>query len=363
MPARRPRILTMPALLRSILPTRAAPPDGAAPAKPSTPADTDADFKEAVTGTNVTATYRTKYDQDVKVLFGPKRKILMRKYRVILIPGFVTGFYMEISQIAKDKFAKDGFLDYLKEPSEAVKELGLGDTQDLLDRKQFNTQSSVAMNAERIVRAVKEAAAAGKKVILISHSKGGNDTLAALLLMQKNRTLSQVAGWISLQSGFFGSPVADEAMKSPTRRAAAKLLLEKAGGTLDSLGDATSPVCEKYMADNAEAIAKLVKQVPIVSFATWKPKPQDAQLLHPDTILSTTRDMMEGKGFKNDGLVPTKGAILPGTDYVAAVGIDHAEPAMKSPAPVLPGNLDRKKFIRALLAMLLDQIEHKSAHK
>ena len=50
---------------------------------------------------------------------------------------------------------------------------------------QFNTQSSVAMNAERIVRAVKESAAAGKKVILISHSKGGNDTLAALLLMQK----------------------------------------------------------------------------------------------------------------------------------------------------------------------------------
>ena len=82
------------------------PPDGAAPAKPSTPADTDADFKEAVTGTNVTATYRTKYDQDVKVLFGPKRKALMRKYRVILIPGFVTGFYMEISQIAKDKFAR-----------------------------------------------------------------------------------------------------------------------------------------------------------------------------------------------------------------------------------------------------------------
>ena len=35
--------------------------------------------------------------------------------------------------------------------------------------------------------------------------------------------------------------------------------------------------------------------------------------------------MMEGKGFKNDGLVPTKGAILPERDYVPAVGIDHAD--------------------------------------
>lgn len=339
----------------------AAPPPDGAPAPPAE--ETDADFHEAVTGKNVTAEYRTKYAEDEKTLFGARQKARLRGYRVVVVPGFVTGFYMEISQIAKDTFKKDDFLDYLQEPAATVKELGLGDNQELLDKQQFNTQSSVQVNAERIVRAVKEAAAKGQKVILMSHSKGGNDVLAALLLMQKAGSLKKVSGWISVQGGLFGSPVADEALNNKVARAAAKLFLEKSGGSLDSLTDSGSPACEKFMADNAPAIAKLVKAVPILSFASWKPKPHDKKLLHPDTILSVSRDFMEGKGLKNDGLVPRKNAILPGTDYVAAVGIDHAEPAMRSPSPVLPGTLDRKKFTEVLIEMLLERIEHKSSHK
>ncbi len=339
--------------------------DAAADAAPpaAEPPVNDADFNDPVTGTNVTAAYREKYDQAEKTLFPAKLKARLRSYRVVVVPGFVTGFYMQISQIAKDTFKKDDFLDYLQEPAATVKELGLGDHQELLDKEQFNTQSSVQKNAERIVRAVKEAAASGKKVILMSHSKGGNDVLAALLLMQKEGTVKKVSGWISVQGGFFGSPVADEALNNKATRAAAKLFLEQSGGSLDSLIDSASPACEKYMAENAAAITKLVKTIPTLSFASWKPKPRETQLLHPDTILTVARNFMEEKGLKNDGLVPTKNAIVPGSHYIAKAGIDHAEPAMRSPAPVIPGKLDRKKFTEVLIAMLFDQMDHKPARK
>lgn len=314
-------------------------------------------------GRNRTAEFRAKYRQETSALFSPKQRELLGRHRVILVPGFLTALYLQLSEAAKDTFAKEGFLDYLSSQNEALKDLGLTDAQEFLDDKKYNTQGTVAENAQRIAQAVKAAAAAGKRVILISHSKGGNDTLAALLLLQKSGDLRGVAGWLSLQSGFFGSPVADEAMQRPMLRQAAKLFLAQAGGSLDALSDSTSEKTRKFMDANARALRQLVKTVPILCFASWKDKPSDAQVLHPDSILFTTRNKMAEQRLRNDGLIPLKNAVLPGTNYVAASGIDHAEIVMNNPSPVLPSRVDRKKFTTVLLAMLIDQIAKTSAPK
>ncbi len=312
-------------------------------------------------GRNRTAEFRAKYRLDGSALFSAKQRELLGRHRVILVPGFLTALYLQISEAAKDTFAKEGFLDYLSSQNEALKDLGLTDAQEFLDNKKYNTQGTVAENARRIAQAVNTAAAAGKRVILISHSKGGNDTLAALLLLQKSGGLRGVAGWLSLQSGFFGSPVADEAMQRPVLRQAAKLFLAQTGGNLDALSDSTSERTRKFMDANAGALRQLVKTVPILCFASWKDKPGEAQVMHPDSMLFTTRNQMAEQGLRNDGLIPLKNAVLPGTNYVAAAGIDHAETVMNNPSPVQPSRLDRKKLTAVLLAMLIEQIAKTAA--
>ncbi len=327
-----------------------------------TDADAEADFRGAITGKNVTAAYHREYERAAPELLRARPKVLLTKYRIILVPGFLTRLYMQLNEVAKGTLQQDGFLDYLSAQQEALKELGFTDPQELLDKTQFDTIASVAVNGERIASALTAARSAGKKVILISHSKGGNDTLAALLLLQKRRALGGVAGWISLQSGFYGSPVADEAMKRPALQKVSQVLLEEAGGgSMDALRDSTSAACRRFMATHDKDIRQLVRTVPILSFLSWKPKPRDAQLLHPDTILFTTRDLMEAQGLKNDGLIPRKNALLPGTEYVALVHIDHAETAMNEPAPITPSKLDRKRLTWALLAMLFERLEHPAA--
>lgn len=359
-PALASRVGAAPAVVDAgVIPAAAAP----APAPPAeTDADADADFRGAITGRNVTAAYHEKYARAAPALFAGRRQPLSHKYRVILVPGFLTRLYMQLSEVAKDTFKQDGFLDYLSAQKEALQDLGFTDPQELLEKEEFDTIASVATNGERIARAVQQARAGGRKVILISHSKGGNDTLAALLLLQKRRALGGVAGWISLQSGFFGSPVADEAMQRPVVQKVGQVLLEGAGGgSLDSLRDSTSQACQQFMATHEKEIRQLVRAVPILSFLSWKPRPREPQLLHPDTLLVATRDRMEAQGLKNDGLIPRKNALLPGTEYVALAYIDHAEPAMNEPAPVIPSKLDRKKLTWALLAMLLERLEPRGA--
>lgn len=114
-------------------------------------------------------------------------------------------------------------------------------------------------------------------------------------------------------------------------------------------------------AQHEKEIRQLVRAAPILSFLSWKPRPREPQLLHPDTLLVATRDRMEAQGLKNDGLIPRKNALLPGTEYVALAYIDHAEPAMNEPAPVIPSKLDRKKLTWALLALLLERLEPRGA--
>lgn len=305
---------------------------------------------------DLTAEFNALYDRPEAEVLSTKQRKELRGYTVLLVPGIVTSLYLRIGDFVKEAFDKKDLLDYLREAQEALKELGQDGAQGLLDRNEFNTQQTVAVNAERIAREVRRAAAAGKRVLLISHSKGGNDTLAALLLLQREKALRGVVGWISIQGVFRGTPVADEIMQSQILRTGAKLGLEQLGGTLDSLGDITTATSERFLSQHEREIQKLARSLPILSFASYKPKPADPKLLHPDTLLVPTRELLLKRGMENDGLIPAKSALLPHTRFILKDGIDHAETCMTNQPPVAASAVDRKKLAKVLMAMLLSRL-------
>ncbi|MFO0575116.1 MAG: hypothetical protein U1A78_14095 [Polyangia bacterium] len=320
-------------------------------------------FRASLPGTDVTDAYDALYGQAEGERFPPQRRARLSRYQAILVPGWLTHLYLRVGKFVEGALDKEGVLNYLEDEQQALSELGLPAEQPLLDRKQFNTQQTIAVNAQRIVRAVLDAAAKakGRQVILISHSKGGNDVLAALLALQRAGKLRHVAGWISIQSVFLGSPVADVIMESAALHKAADVFLKPLGGTVDSIRDISSPACARFLAENKRDLARLVRGLPIVSFASWKPRPEDFRLTSPDSILATTRDLMAGKGLLSDGLVPAKNAVLADTAFVAKLGLDHSETAMQNQPPVQPSRLDRKRFTQALLALLLERIDKRAA--
>lgn len=317
----------------------------------------EARFAERIPGKDVTPEFDARYGRAEGKALDAREKKRLVGYQIILVPGIVTSLYLQVGNFIKETLDKRDVLDYLREAQEALTELGqLGD-QPLLKKEEFNTQQTVAVNAERIVREVRKQVARGKRVILLSHSKGGNDVLAALLLLQKSGELAHVGGWISLQGVFEGTPIADEIMQSDPLRKGAQLAFEQLGGTLDSLRDITTEVGVTSLLQNKAEIRKLGRSLPILSFASWKEKPADPQLLRPDTVLLPTRDLMSKRGLLNDGLVPTRSAILPYSLQVVKGGIDHAEPAMTNQPPVPPSTLNKKQLVQALLGMLLVRIK------
>lgn len=313
----------------------------------------EARFTERIPGKDITPEFDTRYVRTEDQALDAREKKRLVGCQVILVPGIVTSMYLQVGNFIKETLDKKDVLDYLRDAQEALTELGQLGEQPLLKKDEYNTQQTAAVNAERIVREVRKQAAKGKRVILISHSKGGNDVLAALLLLQRSGELVHVGGWISLQGVFEGTPIADEIMQSDTLRKGAQLAFEQLGGTLDSLRDITTEAGVTFLAKNKDAIRKLSRSLPILSFASWKEKPADAQVLRPDTVLLPTRDLLSKRGLLNDGLVPTRSAILPYSLQVVKGGIDHSEPSMTNQPPVPPSTLDKKQLIRSLLGMLL----------
>jgi pimeloyl-ACP methyl ester carboxylesterase len=123
----------------------------------------------------------------------------------------------------------------------------------------FNTSQSVEHNAAAILALLRHT---NKKVILVTHSKGGLDTLDALLQAPQlwGKT---VIGWVALQAPFGGSPLAD-----PTPAQIDELLLEALGGNSQAVEDLKTSTRTLYMKGHAPQIQKLTSSIPVVSAYT-----------------------------------------------------------------------------------------------
>jgi len=174
------------------------------------------------------------------------------------------------------------------------------------------TSSAVADNAHRIAEALGQDE---RPAVVIAHSKGGLETLTALM---NRRAAQRCAAFIAIQSPFLGSPVADFLVAAAPLHATVKgsLRLLRAGSGA-GLHDLTTAVRQTWMERHREAIAELMENIPMVCCATAVSK----STIGPDRRYLALARWIERQGFgPNDGMVPISSALLPGARHLVLGG-------------------------------------------
>ncbi|WP_043335884.1 lipase family protein [Belnapia moabensis] len=189
-------------------------------------------------------------------------------------------------------------LDYMRSQADWLRGLGLA-----VEVVALPTAAPVLVNAARIAERI---VADPRPVLLVGHSKGGLEALAALL---RPGMAARCRGLVALQSPFLGSPVTDALCGiRPLHRVAHRALQALRLGSGQGLRDLTAPVRKAWMTENAAAIAELARQVPIAVVATtldgapWRIEEGAYRLLD-----RWMRSQGVGPG---DGLVPLASARL-----------------------------------------------------
>jgi hypothetical protein len=154
-----------------------------------------------------------------------------------------------------------------------------------------------------------------RPAVVIAHSKGGLDTLAALM---DPAARERCAAFIAIQSPFYGSPIADLlAAARPLRVTLSGSLRLLRGGSGQGLRDLTTAARHAWMRENALELAMLVERIPIVCCATAVSE----ETIGPDRRYLALARWMERQGYgPNDGMVPVASALLPGAQHVILGG-------------------------------------------
>jgi hypothetical protein len=233
-----------------------------------------------------------------------RAKPLLGETDMLLAPGFLTSFLQPLKRV--------GLSDYMDAQRDALRPYA-ADVRAL----PLNTQASVAANAAIVGAAIRES---NRPVCILSHSKGGLDTLHALLDLPPELR-QKVACWIAFQAPFAGSPIADHVTARRLLHAASVTALGWAGGTTETLRDLTVAERTRYMHANATKLAEVLRDVPVIAVAGALDG-QATMRTHRTHFLPTLL-LMNADGIRNDGMVPTWSSLLPDGRYLLVDGIDH----------------------------------------
>lgn len=253
----------------------------------------------------------------------------LRGYKVVVVPSYLSGLLIDAGEL--------GLTDYFRSQVDALKADGIETEIAPVD-----TEESVAANGRRLAEYI---GASKRPVCIISHSKGGLDTLE-FLLHAEPQFRRQVACWVALQAPFAGSPVADLIVDEDWTKGITEPVLRALGGSGKSLDDLSVDIRTTYMNKNAQYIDSITKSFPIIALTTYLDASQT-----PSLHMAPTHRWMIDNGIKNDGLVPLSSAILPGARYVVIPGLDHTDPVAGKP---IAGNpVDRVLLWKSLLYLAL----------
>jgi len=200
------------------------------------------------------------------------------------------------------------------------------------------TAAAVADNAQRIAEVLCQDE---RPAVVIAHSKGGLETLTALM---NRRAAQRCAAFIAIQSPSLGSPVADFLVAATPLHATVKgsLRLLRAGSGA-GLHDLTTAVRQSWMERHRDQIAGLVENIPMVCCATAVSK----STIGPDSRYLALARWIERQGFGPiDGMVPVSSALLPGARHWV-LGGGHRGTVSKG------RGRDPVGLLRRLLAMAL----------
>ena len=283
------------------------------------------------TTSRATAEYLSTSANIEKEFTGNQLLDLQKNYEILLIPGFLNELLIEFGASVQPTVNLGGYFDDQIEWLEAN---GIS-----YRRVPVEPAATSAVNGKIIADTVN---AASKPVILVSHSKGGPDTIEALL--RSGADLSRIRGWISLQGAFYGSPVADSFTNNPVLSLTSKLIIKKINsGVIESLEGLRTDQSAYRMGGDLKALENLRRAFPIISFGSWI---TDATYkFNGWTIPFVT-------GVKTDSLVPLSSTYLPGSEWVTVANVDHAALVMNCYSL----HFDRVRFLKTMLTMILRRI-------
>ncbi|HEY8209489.1 MAG TPA: hypothetical protein VIG99_18500, partial [Myxococcaceae bacterium] len=181
---------------------------------------------------------------------------------------------------------------YMRANLEALKRYGLDARLVPVD-----SDASVQENAKTVRRAILGAATAGRRLVLIGHSKGGVDAAAALSMYPDLK--AAVLALVAIQSPFGGSPIAQDIQSTPLLQPVVNQVIKDVlRGDPQSVKDLTYDARERFLAEHP-----LPLDVPAVCVATSR--------LDVGSVLVASQDYLWARyGYLSDGLVVPEDAVL-----------------------------------------------------
>ena len=278
-------------------------------------------FDEHIPGNNVTADYRERFAH-IDQYLTDERKDTLKQYNIMLVHGLMGEVGLKFTNLLNSFDKNQTLIAYLKDQKRALEQCGI--EPEFASFKSASIDRSGTKIAEAIAKS-------DRPVVIVSHSKGGIDTLDALIKLQKKGLLGKVAGWVSIQGCFYGTPDADKYENNKIKQTLVHITVKCLGANWDAVKDLTTTAGEAYQAKHREEVADVLSHVPTLCFASWLDK--------------------ERFGEKSDGQVPPHSAILPNTDYIAKFGVSHEMTVIKSSE-----EFDRVTFTQVLMTMIADRL-------
>jgi hypothetical protein len=183
------------------------------------------------------------------------------------------------------------------------------------------TAAPVAANAARIRSALLAGEDGASPALLLAHSKGGLEALAALT---DPAAAGRCAAFIAFQSPFRGTPVADMVAGRRVLHGLALAWLRLLGcGDGAGVRDLTTGARRAWMREHEAAVAALAARLPVVTAATVLDAAAAGRAGGGggrDRAYAAAVRLLEREAGPNDGLVPLASALLPGARHMVEPG-------------------------------------------
>ena len=241
-----------------------------------------------------------------------------QKYRYLLVRGLLADrmkFYMKGTERALGSHGLDVVLT------------------------QTNTTAPLAENLKVLRALVLEAAAEGKQVVLIGHSKGANEAVSLSSVYPE--LVPHIRGVVSLEAAFGGAVLASDLTRGPVTSRIIDWLQRKLGAAPDSAYELSHASRRAFVAQYPVS-----QEVPMMALSAHCLSPRSLTFL-----IALYSRLRYGRLGRSDGMIAERDQEIPGKPRVRLTAFDHAGPSF--PDWASPGRWRSGKVSETLVAMVL----------
>ncbi|MFG1484504.1 hypothetical protein [Halobacteriovorax sp. RZ-2] len=262
---------------------------------------------------------------------------------VVFLPGILSQSAIEGSgQIVNlSYFTGDYFRDYM--------EL-LEDHNVKFERIIVESEDPVSKNSKYIKSELDKIKG---PLLIISHSKGGLEFLDVLI--NNPQVSKRVVGWVSMQSPYHGSVLADYFIQGSIKKTVMGWIFAVLGGDVTGMESVGTKMRSDYMQANATKIEKALENINLLQFITFINEQQGRE-----TSLEISRNYIYKRVGRNDGMVDLQSSLLKPYRHVVINDVDHLTTVLdQKNMDFLKGeneswNFDRKQHFRAIIQLILE---------